>query len=41
VVRIPWDMRLALGAETTLEELQPATRTAYLNLAAMVAAGFR
>ncbi|HYZ00354.1 MAG TPA: MinD/ParA family protein, partial [Candidatus Binatia bacterium] len=41
VVRIPWDMRLALGAETTLEELQPATQTAYLNLAAMVAAGFR
>lgn len=40
VVRVPWDMRLALGAETTLEELQPTTQAAYLNLAAMVAAGF-
>jgi MinD-like ATPase involved in chromosome partitioning or flagellar assembly len=40
VVRIPWDARLSAGAETTLEELAPATRTAYLNLAAMVAAGF-
>jgi putative peptide zinc metalloprotease protein len=40
VVRIPWDPRLSAGAETTLDELHPATRTAYLNLAAMVAAGF-
>lgn len=40
VVRIPWDPRLSAGAETTLEELSEQTRTAYLNLAAMVAAGF-
>lgn len=40
VVRVPWDPGLSAGAETTLEDLHPATRTAYLNLAAMVAAGF-
>ncbi|MGH7870102.1 MAG: AAA family ATPase [Candidatus Dormibacteraceae bacterium] len=40
VTRIPWDVRLAAGAETTLEELHPATRAAYFQLAAMVAAGF-
>jgi putative peptide zinc metalloprotease protein len=40
VVRIPWDPRLSAGAETTLEELSEQTRIAYLNLAAMVAAGF-
>ncbi|MFZ0218063.1 MAG: hypothetical protein WAM30_19185, partial [Candidatus Dormiibacterota bacterium] len=40
VVRIPHDKRLAIGGETTLEELQPATRSAYLRLAAAVASGF-
>ena len=40
VVRIPHDRRLEAGAETTLEELAPATRNAYLELAAAVADGF-
>jgi putative peptide zinc metalloprotease protein len=40
VIRVPWDPRLSAGAETALEELQPATKQAYLNLGAMVAAGF-
>ena len=40
VIRVPWDPRLSAGAETALEELQPATLRAYLNLGAMVAAGF-
>ena len=40
VVRIPWDPRLEAGAETGLEELRPATRQAYLDLAAAVADGF-
>jgi putative peptide zinc metalloprotease protein len=40
VIRIPHDRRLEAGAETTLEELAPATRDAYLELAAAVADGF-
>ncbi|MGH7912984.1 MAG: MinD/ParA family ATP-binding protein, partial [Candidatus Dormibacteraceae bacterium] len=40
VVRVPFDRQLAIGGETRLEELAPATRSAYLTLAAMVAAGF-
>jgi putative peptide zinc metalloprotease protein len=39
-VRIPWDPHLDAGAEASLDELRPATRTAYLELAAAVAAGF-
>ncbi|MBA3429037.1 MAG: MinD/ParA family protein [Actinobacteria bacterium] len=39
-VRIPWDTHLESGAETVVEELAPAVRTAYLELAAAVAAGF-
>ena len=41
VVRIPWDPHLDTGAESTLERLRPATRNAYLELAASVADGFR
>ena len=37
---MPWDPRLSDGAESALEELQPVTRDAYLQLAAAVAAGF-
>jgi len=40
VVRIPWDPLLEAGAETSLEELRPATAQAYLELAAHVASGF-
>jgi putative peptide zinc metalloprotease protein len=40
VVRIPHDRQLEAGAETTLEELAPSTRDAYLELAAAVADGF-
>jgi putative peptide zinc metalloprotease protein len=40
VVRIPWDAHLEAGAESTLERLRPATRHAYLELAAAVADGF-
>ncbi len=40
VVRIPWDPLLEAGAEISLEELQPATAQAYLELAAHVARGF-
>lgn len=36
VVRIPFDAHLGQGAETSLEALRPATRTAYLELAARV-----
>jgi len=39
VVRVPWDPQLAAGAETDLDELQPATRRAYLELAAAVGEG--
>jgi len=41
VVRIPWDTHLETGARTALEDLAPATRDAYLHLAASVADGFR
>jgi MinD-like ATPase involved in chromosome partitioning or flagellar assembly len=40
VVRIPWDAHLQAGAESSLERLRPATRNAYLQLAAAVADGF-
>jgi putative peptide zinc metalloprotease protein len=39
-VRIPWDPHLDAGAEAGLDGLRPATRDAYLELAAAVAAGF-
>jgi putative peptide zinc metalloprotease protein len=40
VVRIPWDPVLHTGAEADLDDLRPATRDAYLELAAAVADGF-
>jgi MinD-like ATPase involved in chromosome partitioning or flagellar assembly len=40
VVRIPYDRHLETGAEIVLEELAPATRSAYVELAAAVADGF-
>jgi putative peptide zinc metalloprotease protein len=40
VVRIPWDQHLQAGAETALDELEPRTQNAYLDLAAAVADGF-
>jgi putative peptide zinc metalloprotease protein len=40
VVQIPWDRALEAGARTALEELRPATRAAYLELAAQVAESF-
>jgi MinD-like ATPase involved in chromosome partitioning or flagellar assembly len=40
VVRVPWDPHLAAGTVTSLEALQPATRRAYLELAAVVADRF-
>jgi putative peptide zinc metalloprotease protein len=40
VVRIPWDSHLEAGARTDLEDLAPATRDAYVHLAAAVAEGF-
>ena len=40
VIRVPWDVHLSDGAETTLDELEPSTRDAYLQLAAEVAQGF-
>jgi len=39
-VRIPWDPHLEAGAEAVVEELRPATRQAYLELAAAIAAAF-
>ncbi|TCM37254.1 MinD/ParA family protein [Kribbella sp. VKM Ac-2568] len=39
-VRIPWDPALETGAATDLEDLRPATREAYLELAELVADGF-
>jgi MinD-like ATPase involved in chromosome partitioning or flagellar assembly len=41
VVRIPHDRHLETGAEIVLDELAPATRRAYVQLAAAVADGFR
>ena len=40
VVRIPFDRHLETGAEIVLDELAPATRRAYVRLAAAVADGF-
>ena len=40
IVRIPWDPHLETGAETEVEELDPATREAHLQLAAAIASGF-
>jgi putative peptide zinc metalloprotease protein len=40
VVRIPWDEHLETGARTSLDDLAPATRDAYVRLAASVADGF-
>ena len=39
-VRIPWDPHLDCGAEATLDGLRASTRSAYLELAAAIAAGF-
>jgi hypothetical protein len=39
-VRVPWDPVLEAGAEASLSDLRPATRAAYLELSAKVAAGF-
>jgi putative peptide zinc metalloprotease protein len=39
-VRVPWDGYLEAGAETELVDLRPATRQAYLQLAAEVARRF-
>ncbi|WP_446684986.1 nucleotide-binding protein [Lipingzhangella halophila] len=40
VVRVPWDAHLEEGAELDLEHLAPATRDAYLQLAATVGEAF-
>ncbi len=40
VVRVPWDSHLEEGAEVDLERLAPATRDAYLRLAATVGEAF-
>jgi putative peptide zinc metalloprotease protein len=40
VVQVPWDPHLDAGAETQVERLQPATRRAYLEVAAAVADEF-
>lgn len=39
-VRIPWDPHLEAGAQTGLDELRPATRRAYLDVAAAAADSF-
>jgi putative peptide zinc metalloprotease protein len=39
-VRIPWDPLLGTGADAALERLRPATRKAFLELAAAIAHGF-
>jgi MinD-like ATPase involved in chromosome partitioning or flagellar assembly len=41
VIRVPFDPHLEAGAETSLEELMPDTREAYMELAAATADGFR
>ncbi|HEX2374364.1 MAG TPA: MinD/ParA family protein [Actinomycetota bacterium] len=41
VVRVPYDRHLETGAEIVLDELAPATRSAYVRLAAAVADGFQ
>ena len=40
VARIPWDPHLEAGAVSNPDRLAPATRAAYLRLAAVVADGF-
>ncbi|MFD6950531.1 MULTISPECIES: MinD/ParA family protein [unclassified Nocardiopsis] len=40
VVRVPWDGHLEEGAEVDLEQLAPATRDSYLQLAASVGEAF-
>ncbi|WP_159944278.1 MULTISPECIES: MinD/ParA family protein [unclassified Nocardiopsis] len=40
VVRVPWDGHLEEGAEVELDQLAPATRDAYLHLAATVGEAF-
>jgi putative peptide zinc metalloprotease protein len=40
VVRVPWDPTLQAGGHTKLGELRPATRQAYLRLAALAADDF-
>jgi MinD-like ATPase involved in chromosome partitioning or flagellar assembly len=40
VITVPFDRHLETGAEIVLDELAPATRHAYLRLAAAVAEGF-
>jgi MinD-like ATPase involved in chromosome partitioning or flagellar assembly len=40
VVRVPYDLHLEEGAEVELDQLAPATRDAYLMLAATIAEGF-
>ena len=39
-VRIPWDPHLEAGAQTGLDDLRPATRRAYLDVAAAAADAF-
>ncbi len=41
VIQVPWDRALQAGARTAPEDLRPATRAASLELAALVAEGFR
>ena len=40
VVKVPWDAHLAEGLEVDVDELRPATRSAYLEAAAAVAQSF-
>jgi MinD-like ATPase involved in chromosome partitioning or flagellar assembly len=40
VAAVPFDRHLETGAEIVLDELAPATRRAYVGLAAAVADGF-
>jgi MinD-like ATPase involved in chromosome partitioning or flagellar assembly len=40
VVTVPFDAHLEAGTKTSVEDLRPATRQAYLRLAAAVADGF-
>lgn len=40
VLPLPWDRHLEAGAELSLDDLQPATRSAYVQLAAAIADGF-
>jgi putative peptide zinc metalloprotease protein len=40
VLPIPWDRHLEAGAQTSLDDLAPNTRAAYVELAAAIADGF-